>query len=155
MVETRTTKHIAGTDRRRGFDGTAEPVKETGTPPFGWADFCRMSLDCDTNESYDPVVIADLIGGAGDRVLFFVDNGFVDEQTNPRIYEALLSKKGRVTVISRVLDELKPWMASHSGHLFARAVHSRSEAIQFSDIDTSNPEKLAAAEYYLNLLYLR
>ena len=155
MVETRTTKHITSTDPRKGFDGTAVPVIERGTPPFGWADFCRMSLNHDTNESYDPNVIADLIGGAGDRVLFLVDNGFVDDQTNPRIYEALLSKKGRVGVISRVHDELKPWMASRPSHVFAQAVKSRSEAIQFTDIDTTNSEKIAAAEYYLNLLYLR
>ena len=152
MVETRTTKHITSTDPRKGFDGTAVPVIERGTPPFGWADFCRMSLNHDTNESYDPNVIADLIGGAGDRVLFLVDNGFVDDQTNPRIYEALLSKKGRVGVISRVHDELKPWMASRPSHVFAQAVKSRSEAIQFTDIDTTNSEKIAAAEYSLNAL---
>jgi hypothetical protein len=93
MSETRTTKHITGTDPRKGFDGTASAPIESRTAPFGWVNFCRMTIYHDTNEPYDPNAVANLIGGASDRVLFFVDNGFIDEQTSPLIYEALLSKK--------------------------------------------------------------
>lgn len=155
MSETRTTKHITGTDPRKGFDGTVPVETEHGTPPFGWATFSRMSLYHDTTDPYDPNAIANLIGSASDRVLFFVDNGFIDEQVSHCIYEALLSKQGRVAIIGRVHDELRPWMVSHPGHIFAQAVQRCSSAIVFTDIDTTKPEEVATAEYYMNLLYLR
>jgi len=146
MSETITTKYITGTDPRKGFDGVA---------PLASAKFCRMTMYHDSIEPYDQHAVANVIEGASDRVLFFVDNGFIDEQTSPRIYEALLSRKGRAGVIGRVHDELKPWMAAHPSHVFTQAVQARSEAILFTDIDTTNSEKVATAEYYLNLLYLR
>ena len=105
-----------------------------------------------------PYAAADLVSeieGEYADGLFFADSSFFDRNLDEKIWNALLSRAGRVVLLPQVKEELRGWLAANGSHPAAIAVAQRASPIEEVNFSDWNETDIRALTYYANLLGFR
>jgi hypothetical protein len=151
--DTRTGRYLRGTSPRHGFDGST--VFPSVPSPPGRHFVPRLTLFWTPKSPYDSGEFCEGVADAPEDLVFFCDTSLFDRKTDPRLWDALLNREGKIVIVPPVRRELEPWLARNGAHPAARAILNGEPSVGVSGVDPDDRRGLAAAEYYIQLLGLR
>ena len=148
--QTRTGRYAAGRSPKAGFDGvTFLPAGTFSDPSF----IPRLSWQAPARKTpFDWGEVCATVESAPAGTTFVCDTSLFDDDTDARLWPALLNSPGKLVFTPRVEIEMGPWFSRRPGHPVKRALDGADGAVRLEDYDKWSDAERNSYVRYVNLL---
>ncbi len=148
--QTRTGRYVTARSPNGGFDGLTYVPAGTFTDPTFMP---RLSWSASPGKvPFDWGDICDNLEAAPAGTTFVCDTSLFDDDTDDRLWAALLNGPRKMLLTPRTKKELDPWFARRANHPVKRAIEAAAETVGVEDYSEWSEAERNSFVRYVTLL---